>query len=44
MTPTTVGRVLVHESRHSSTPARADSLTPHRPESLVPSSKSDRTG
>jgi len=42
MTPTTVGRVLVHESRHSSSPARADSLTPHRAESLMP--KSDRTG
>lgn len=43
MTPTTVGRVLVHEARSSSTPARPDQTALTRLESIYPA-KTDRTG
>src|SRR5688572_17648989 len=41
MTPTTVGRVLVHDSRHSSQPARPESQLPRGLESVTV--KSERT-
>jgi magnesium and cobalt exporter, CNNM family len=42
MTPTTVGRVLVHDTRHSSQPARSESQLPRGLESIP--IKSERTG